>query len=727
MGTLPTPPDYTERVYAGVLGKMIGVYLGRPFESWSHERILAELGPIQYYVHDRLGVPLIVTDDDLSGTFTFVRALPDHGNRRAITPAEIGQTWLNYIIQGRTTLWWGGLGNSTEHTAFLRLKQGIPPPQSGSSALNSQVVAEQIGAQIFIDGWGMVAPGDPQLAAALAGRAASVSHDGEAIYAAQVIAAMEALAFVEPDLNHLLDRAVALIPPDSTIYRLIADLREWHANEADWVRARAWVGERYGYDKYGGNCHIVPNHALVILALLYGGDSFQRALMIVNSSGWDTDCNSGNVGCLLGIKNGLAGIEDGPDWRGPLADRLYLPSADGGRAISDAVTETLQIVNIGRALAGEEPLAPKGGARLHWELPGSVQGFQRERSSDTGARLHLENQAGPSRHGARSLALHFHYLGPGAVARAATPTFIPPDARHMPGYRLLASPTLYSGQTVRTSLGAASGNQRSVLCRLYVRFYDEADALERLYGPGVVLGPGEWRDLTWQVGATRGGPIAEIGLEISAEARADGSVFLDYLHWDGAPDVELGHPGGSGTSWQDAWVDAIDQLEIHPSEPYRLIQNQGTGLLIQGTRDWRDYRVSAVVTLHLCQAAGIAARVQGLRRYYALLLSAEGVLRLIKMRDDARDLGAVPFVWRPGQVAHLALPVEGTRLTAWADDRLLMQAEDADQPLDAGAVALICAEGRVAVGPVRIQPVPRSMSSNGVGFPQKSGVSPVGR
>ena len=25
---------YLERVYAGVLGKIIGVYLGRPFEGW---------------------------------------------------------------------------------------------------------------------------------------------------------------------------------------------------------------------------------------------------------------------------------------------------------------------------------------------------------------------------------------------------------------------------------------------------------------------------------------------------------------------------------------------------------------------------------------------------------------------------------------------------------------------------------------------------------------------
>jgi ADP-ribosylglycohydrolase len=49
------PPDYPERVYAGVLGKIIGVYLGRPFEGWSHERIQSELGEIWYYVHDRLG------------------------------------------------------------------------------------------------------------------------------------------------------------------------------------------------------------------------------------------------------------------------------------------------------------------------------------------------------------------------------------------------------------------------------------------------------------------------------------------------------------------------------------------------------------------------------------------------------------------------------------------------------------------------------------------------
>ena len=49
----------------------------------------------------------------------------------------------------------------------------------------------------------MIAPGDPERAADFARRAGSVSHDGEAIYGAQVIAAMEAQAFVEPDLEQL--------------------------------------------------------------------------------------------------------------------------------------------------------------------------------------------------------------------------------------------------------------------------------------------------------------------------------------------------------------------------------------------------------------------------------------------------------------------------------------------------------------------------------------------
>ena len=143
--------QFENKIYAGVLGKLIGVYLGRPVEGWSYQKIRDTFDEVKYYVHDRVGVPLIVADDDISGTFGFFRALEDYGYDRNISAKAFGDTWLNYIIENRTILWWGGLGRSTEHTAFLNLKNGIEAPMSGSMKMNGNTLSAQIGAQLFID------------------------------------------------------------------------------------------------------------------------------------------------------------------------------------------------------------------------------------------------------------------------------------------------------------------------------------------------------------------------------------------------------------------------------------------------------------------------------------------------------------------------------------------------------------------------------------------------
>lgn len=716
------PADYLERVYAGVLGKIIGVYLGRPFEGWTYETIMERLGEINYYVHEQRNVPLIVTDDDISGTFTFLRALEDYGYSRDLTPAQIGQSWLNYLIEERTVLWWGGMGNSTEHTAYLRLKHGIPAPRSGSIALNGKVVAEQIGAQIFIDGWAMIAPGDPELAADLARRAGSVSHDGEAIYGAQVLAAMEALAFVESDLNVLIDTALGFIPGDSVIHRLIGDIRNWHAAEPDWRKTREQIAAHYGYDKYGGNCHMVPNHALIIHALLHGEDDFQKSLMIVNTSGWDTDCNSGNVGCLLGIKNGLAGIDHGgPDWRTPVADRMYLPTADGGRSISDAVTETIHVVNAGRALAGQAPIAPKHGARYHFELPGSVQGFMPEESVEVRGVVEVENVTGHSATGTRSLAMRYRGVAPGRNARVGTPTFVPSkeisEYFQKRGYALLASPKLYPGQTVTAAVSADAGNATAVACCLYVRVYGEGDVLTVVRGPQIDLQPGAAETLTWTIGDTDGAPIADVGVELASDHGADGVAYLDTLTWDGTPDVVFKRPdfvgpphrrfadGLTSDMWRRAWVNGMDSYDWWWPENYRLIQNEGRGLLIQGTRDWTDYVAAADVAPHMAQAAGLAVRVQGMRRYYALLLCDDQKVRLVKALDGDTVLAEVDFPWRFGGSYDLELAVEGNRLRGKVNGEQLVDVTDSEHPLTGGAVALVCEVGRTATNVVSVRPV----------------------
>lgn len=156
--------NYKNDIYAGVLGKIIGVYLGRPVEGWTFENIKNTFGKVSYYKNHKTGAPLIVPDDDISGTFAFFRALEDSGYKENISAEEIGDAWLNYIVENETILWWGGLCRSTEHTAYLRLKNGIKAPMSGSIALNGQSMAEQIGAEIFIDTWAMVNPGNPERA-----------------------------------------------------------------------------------------------------------------------------------------------------------------------------------------------------------------------------------------------------------------------------------------------------------------------------------------------------------------------------------------------------------------------------------------------------------------------------------------------------------------------------------------------------------------------------------
>ncbi len=697
------PIDYEERVYAGVLGKIIGVYLGRPFEGWPYERVVRELGEINYYVHERLNKPLIVTDDDISGTFTFVRALEDYGCPRDLTPAQIGQTWLNYIIEQRTILWWGGMGNSTEHTAFLRLKSGVKAPKSGAIDTNGRVVAEQIGAQIFIDGWAMVAPGDPAYAADLARRAASVSHDGEAIYGAQVLAALEAQAFVESDLNALIDIGTSMIPHDSVIYRMIDELRDVRRREPDWRKAREWLAETYGYHKYGGGVHMVPNHGLIILSLLYGRNDFQRTLMIVNTSGWDTDCNAGNVGCLMGIKNGLEGLATGPDYRGPVADRLYLPTADGGRAITDALREAYELVNSGRALAGLQPIAPKAEARFHFNLPGSVQGFVPDTAPEAKGTLELENVVGHSTSGKHSLALHYDGVAQGRTARAGTATFLTPEAAEMPGYGLICSPTLYAGQTLQARVEADGGNSSAITCNLYIRYYGADDALALRPGPKAHLLPAQDEKLTWVIEDTSGAPIAEVGVEIHADTRATGTVYLDYLTWAGAPDTPLTRRDDAGTMWRRAWVNAVDHLWA--GSGLRISQDRGTGLLIHGTREWTDYEIQASIRPHLARRTGVAARVQGLERYYALLLCEGNKLRLVKQRDGQAILAETDLEWTYDETYELTLRVQGRMLTGEVGGETILKATDDGDLLAGGGVALVCDEGRIDVSQVRVQPV----------------------
>jgi ADP-ribosylglycohydrolase len=702
--TIPT--DYLERVYAGILGKIIGVYLGRPFEGWTYDRILSELGPIRYYVNERLGKPLVVTDDDISGTLTFVRALSDFGNTASLSAMQIGQTWLNYIIENRTILWWGGFGNSTEHTAYLRLKQGVLAPRSGSIELNGKTVAEQIGAQIFIDSWAMVAPGDPHLAFDLAGKAASVSHDGEAVLAAQFLAVMEAQAFIEPDIHALFDLGLSFLPPGSLVAHLAKDIRSWHAKQPDWAETRARIDEVYGYRKYPGNCHIIPNCAIVLLSLLYGEDDFATALMIANTSGWDTDCNSGNVGCLLGIKNGLQGIDAGPDWRGPVADRLLVSSADGSRSVTDAVSVTYEMARIGCALANVSPPAsPKNSARFHFEFPGSVQGFKVDRSHGCPASVRLQNVEGHSSLGTRSLAIEFEGVGGNAFARVGTRTFMSIKEAEETHYALMASPTLFPGQTIRATVQADAGNPATVTCRLYLSVYGSDDSMEILLGPAIELPAGHQDELAWTIHDLGGTPIANVGIEVTAHQEVSGKIYLDSLDWGGVPEASFRRPEGSGQMWLRAWVNAVDDVGTRWPEAFHLSQSRGVGLFVMGGSNWQDYAVTSIITPRVARSFGLAARVRGLLRYYAFLLTSRQTACLVKSLGETEVMREVDFGWEFERPYAITCQVSGAEIAGWVDGKEILRITDHALPLSDGGFGFICEEGLISSDEITIKPV----------------------
>ncbi len=677
------PKDYSTRVYAGVLGKIIGVYLGRPFEQWSHDRIMRELGEINGYVHDRLGKSLIVTDDDISGTFTFLRSLADHGyDAKRLTAADIGQTWLNYLLPHRTILWWGGIGVSSEHTAWYRLKSGIPAPRSGSIEFNGATVAEQIGAQIFIDGWGLLCPGDPAQAVSLAERAASVSHDGTAIHGAKMVAAMVALAFDRPNIDTLLDGALAHIPSDCVLAGMIADVRRWHAADDDWQKTLKRIQQTHGYGIYPGGCHMIPNHALIILALLYSEGDFHRAMMIVNTAGYDTDCNAGNVGCILAVLGGLDALEGGPDWRGPVADRLYLPSADGGRAISDAVKESDAIVMAAHRMRKIDYNPPKNNARFHFSQPGSVQGFVADESA---AAVQVSNRN-------QQLELRTHKPTTASrPARASTDTFAPLDTftESSASYEFVACPTLQPGHRVSARIRACGKNPAPLEVVLVITTLEATGKPQFVRSKSKTLKPGQRTTLGWKLPADLPQPILNIGLEFHSSGAA--KLELATLNWSGPPTTKL-LPLSPGDIAPRAWIEACTGIWRY-SDRLLVYQEDGLGFFAQGARDWCDYTATAQLRPRLGNTWGLAARWQGLQRHLTVRFDGQHA-RIVSCLDGReRVLATVKFPWPNEQPRQVELTVQGNTCIVTVDSKTLLSTKRIPAWLDGGAVALAVSAG----------------------------------
>jgi hypothetical protein len=136
-------------------------------------------------------------------------------------------------------------------------------------------------------------------------------------------------------------------------------------------------------------------------------------------------------------------------------------------------------------------------------------------------------------------------------------------------------------------------------------------------------------------------------------------------------------------------------------------------MIIQGTHDWMDYRVEATITPHMVRQFGMALRVQGLQRYYALLLCDDMRLRLVKLPGWRAVLAEAGYEWRGEDSYRLTLQAQGRQLRAWIDGQVVLEAEDEDDQLYGGGVGLVCEEGCISTREIRVSPFANSIPEKG--------------
>jgi len=702
---MTTDAIYLERVYAGIVGKTAGVRLGAPVEPtiWSYERIQASYGEITSYIRDYKN---FAADDDLNGPLFFIRALSDYcGERGAeLTPEMVGNAWLNYSREGKGMFWWGGYGRSAEHTAYMHLKNGIVPPLSGSMELSGPVIPQQIGGQIFIDTWGLIAPGDPERAADLAGIAAQVAHDGVGVEGARFVAAAIAVAFGENRPDCIIEQALSVLEAESELARMVRQILSFHTEHPNDFRAcRGFVEKNFGYWRYPGVCPLPTNAAVIVLALLYGDGDFGRTIEIATMCGWDTDCNAGNAGTIAGVAYGLESIPD--RYRAPINDVIVASSISGSLNIIDIPAVSAFIAGNRYTLEGREVpecvnrLMPGRELRFPFDLDGSTHGF---RLSDS---LHFQlRQTKEVRRGkiGGSLEILVDRLERGQVGKIYHKPWYRrsdfDDERYDPAF----SPLVYPGQVIRYSLSISVMSGRAIR----VAPYASADGTlyEGVYTEFAESDAGRWTDQRFTIPDTEGSPIDEIGILIMnfSKEKFLGHVYLDELVVGGPGSFEVDFSKQTiefGTVTQCTTNGGAWSLE----EGCARASSVGAASLFTGNYYSADYTVSGRVRPIFGESHMIMFRSKGAMMGYYFGLHGNGTVALLKNDHGVKLLEETPFAWEMGEEYELTVEARGSHFVCSIGGRQIFVYEDSGDCLEHGMVGYHhCSAGHTLFGTISV-------------------------
>ena len=270
------------------------------------------------------GMPV---DDDTNYIVLAQEIVEKYG--REFSPYDVSRAWLD--LQSKDAYC------TAERVAFCNFVKGFEPPES---AVYQNPYREGIGAQIRGDYFGYINPGNPELAAEMAFRDASISHVKNGIYGEMFVAAMLAVAACTDSIHDILSGGLAQIPHTSRLYETITHVLTGFENGVSQQDCFKTIHNRYDEYSEHGWCHTLSNAAIVAASLLYGNGRFGHSICMAVEAGFDTDCNGATVGSVLGMAKGIGSIDE--RWTEPIHDTLHTSIFGVGTVrISDRVKRTL--------------------------------------------------------------------------------------------------------------------------------------------------------------------------------------------------------------------------------------------------------------------------------------------------------------------------------------------------------------------------------------------------
>jgi hypothetical protein len=279
-----------DKIRGGLLGQILGNLNGLPHEM----KYIAEPGNVTEYTP---ALPKGAwTDDDTDFEWVYIKVMEDE-NCLLLPPERISRLWRERINK---RIW------CSNQYARQLMDLGIDPPLTGLPVFNPWADFN-ISGQFLCETFGLIAPAMPQRAAQIGLNYTRVAIDGEPAQTTQLFTSMIALAFVQNDIDTLLDSGLAAIDPDSVISQIARDVRQWHKEHPDdWRTTRKLLKDKYS--KHKGQMRDRNGHELntgsIIAALLYGEGDFVTTLVTAFNMGWDADCNAATAGTIIGVTKG---------------------------------------------------------------------------------------------------------------------------------------------------------------------------------------------------------------------------------------------------------------------------------------------------------------------------------------------------------------------------------------------------------------------------------------